>query len=760
MQYGFPPTEHETWVEGRLSIEGGAVVFSEQCVVASSGASSFLVCDLLTGDRVLDTDARDVQTVAKAVLAAAECDVAHSASRGVWATYERDRAVPRYLVRLAPRLPQLVVDKEVFAVMEAPHDAKTIRVSAGGSLSLQQAVNNAPEGATLVLEGVFRETVVLSGKNLRLVGDGVKAVIHAPPDEQGMPRPTTVVRVTGPYKYCLEGITVQANKRRDSTGGKWAMPNKDWEDANPDPKGFKKAQPKRKKASAAASQAPLIDQGRCANCIEVSDGVKNCFVSNCVFMGGAEVSSGAVAHFKDCSLIDGVVNGIYVCASKVLMDGCTVARHDSANVAVELTSAAFFINCKIYGSKSTGVYLFNKGCAVFEKCDIFANEQTGIQMEGEGTDPTIRHNRIHHGEQYGMFVTNKATGTIEANHFYANIWAAMATTEGGNPHFRLNSVYRGFHYGLYSFDNGLGQLTHNFVHHNKDSGLAVASGASPDVKGNEFYGGLSYGCYFFLKGLGRLEGNTICSNHSANVCITYGSEPTVVRNRIFSGETDGVMVMQEGKGLVEENEIFNNYESNVMLQFDADPIIRRNKIYSGKKAGVCFLHKAKGLLIDNEIFGSEYSGVAIKTDSSPEVRKNYIHDNKRFAVLVQMRGLGLVTENKFAGNTMGSVRVWSDSKPVISNNTFDLKEKMETRIETAAPLPPATVSTATSDTATTVATEALVPKRPVPPVPENAEPAKRAVVHIKRVAPRATTKVPGRVILGEEYESAEEVKGL
>lgn len=760
MQYGFPPTEHETWVEGRLSIEGGAAVFGESCVVASSGASSFLVCDVLTGDQVLDADSAEAQTVDKAALEAAGCTVAHSASRGIWATYERDRAVPRYLVRLAARLPQLVIDKELYAVLEAPHDAKTIRVVSGGPQSLQQAVNNAPEGATIVLEGVFRETVVLSGKNLRLVGaQGVKAVIHAPADEPGMPRPTTVVRVTGPYRYALEGITVQANKRRDNSGGKWSTMRPEWEDVNPDVKNFKKAPAKRKKAAGAA-HAPLIDQGRCANCIEVSDSVKNCFVTGCVFMGGAEVSSGAVAYFKDCSLIDGVVNGIYVCASKVLMEDCTVARHDSANVAVELSSAAYFLNCKIYGSKSTGVYLFNKGCAVFEKCDIFANEQTGIQMEGEGTDPTIRYNRIHHGEQYGMFVTNKATGIIEANHFYANIWAAMASTEGGNPHFRLNSVYRGFHYGLYSFDSGRGQLNNNFVHHNKDSGLAVASGAAPDVTGNDFYGGLSYGCYFFLKGLGRLEGNKICSNHSANVCITYGSEPTVVRNRIFSGETDGVMVMQEGKGLVEENEIFNNYESNVMLQFEADPIIRRNKIYSGKKAGVCFLHKAKGLLVDNEIFGSEFSGVAIKTDSSPEVRKNYIHDNKRFAVLVQMRGLGLVMENKFANNTMGSVRVWSDSKPVLSNNTFDPKEKLETRVETAAPLPPASGENGGGGATSASATEMLVPKRPVPPVPDQAEPVKRAVVHIKRGAPRAaTTKVPGR-IPGEEYEPAEEAKGL
>ncbi len=754
MQYGFPPTEHETWVEGTLSIEGGAIVFAETCTSASSAATTVLVCSVLVGDRVLDCDAGSVHVVDKALLEREQCDVASSPSRGVWATFERDRALPQYLVRLAPRVAPLSQSKEIYAVLESPRDALAIRVAQGGSMSLQQAVNNAPDGATIAIEGVFRETVTLSGKNVRIVGTGNKSVIHAPADEQGMPRPTTVLRMAGKFKYVLESVTLQANKRRDNSTGKWSAMAREWEDFNPDVKTFKKQPGRKKKAAAGASHAPLIDQGRCANCIEVSDGVLNAFVGNCVLMGGAEVSGGSVAYFKDCSLIDGVVNGMYVCASKLLMENCTVARHDSANVAVEQSDSAFFIGCKIYGSKSTGVYLFNKGCAVFEKCDIFANEQTGIQIEGEGTDPVIRHNRIHHGEQYGMFVTNKASGTIEANHFYANIWAAMATTEGGNPTFKLNSVYRGLHYGLYSFDNGRGNIVNNFVHHNKDSGLAVASGAAPNVSGNDFYGGQSYGCYFFLKGLGRLEGNKICSNHSANVCITYGSEPTIVRNRIYSGETDGVNVMQEGKGVIEENEIFNNYESNVMLQFDADPIIRRNKIYSGKKAGVCFLHKAKGTLEDNEIFGSEYSGVAIKTDSTPIVRNNHIHDNKRFAVLVQMRGRGMVTGNRFSSNTLGSVRVWSDSKPILRDNTFDPKEKMETRVEMSPelPLPPAPKAPVVPEPITaTVPLIPLIPKRAVPPVPEGARPV------LPKVA--VSQKTPG-LIPGEEYESAEEAKGL
>jgi hypothetical protein len=41
---------------------------------------------------------------------------------------------------------------------------------------------------------------------------------------------------------------------------------------------------------------------------------------------------------------------------------------------------------------------------------------------GAGTDPIIRRNRIHHGDQYGMFITDKAAGIIENNYFYANTW--------------------------------------------------------------------------------------------------------------------------------------------------------------------------------------------------------------------------------------------------------------------------------------------------------------------------------------------------
>jgi hypothetical protein len=96
VQYGFPPAENEVWIEGQLAFEGGAIVFSESCASASSSSSSFLLCDVLVGDRVVDCDELNIQVVNKELLEKDQKDVAYARSRGIWAIYSRDRAIPRF----------------------------------------------------------------------------------------------------------------------------------------------------------------------------------------------------------------------------------------------------------------------------------------------------------------------------------------------------------------------------------------------------------------------------------------------------------------------------------------------------------------------------------------------------------------------------------------------------------------------------------------------------------------------------------------
>lgn len=73
------------------------MVFSESCSSGSSSSSSYLLCDVLVGDKILQCDEVNLTEIDQAALTAAECDVVHSESQGIWATYQKIRAVPRFV---------------------------------------------------------------------------------------------------------------------------------------------------------------------------------------------------------------------------------------------------------------------------------------------------------------------------------------------------------------------------------------------------------------------------------------------------------------------------------------------------------------------------------------------------------------------------------------------------------------------------------------------------------------------------------------
>jgi hypothetical protein len=191
--------------------------------------TTFLVCEFLVGDQVLDCEEKDLKKLSEQVLKEGQHDCAKSGN--IWITYEANSVLPRYLVRLAPQVatPAKIRDtmdafNDAVDIPKGVVDASAVRVTE----SLQQAIDAAADGATLVLSGVFRETIVLSGKSLRLVGDGQKSVIHAPADDPNGDRPTATVRMAGKHVFSLEGITMRANKRRGDSLMNWKKLQEEW----------------------------------------------------------------------------------------------------------------------------------------------------------------------------------------------------------------------------------------------------------------------------------------------------------------------------------------------------------------------------------------------------------------------------------------------------------------------------------------------------------------------------------------------------
>ena len=57
-----------------------------------------------------------------------------------------------------------------------------------------------------------------------------------------------------------------------------------------------------------------------------------------------------------------------------------------------------------------------------------------------GSNPTLRRNRIHEGENGGVFVQENGQGTLEDNDIFSNAPAGVAFRRGGNPTLRRNRI--------------------------------------------------------------------------------------------------------------------------------------------------------------------------------------------------------------------------------------------------------------------------------------------------------------------------------
>jgi F-box protein 11 len=58
----------------------------------------------------------------------------------------------------------------------------------------------------------------------------------------------------------------------------------------------------------------------------------------------------------------------------------------------------------------------------------------------EGSNPTVRRNRIHDGKVGGVLVHTNGQGILEDNDIFANAGAGVEIKKGGNPTLRRNRI--------------------------------------------------------------------------------------------------------------------------------------------------------------------------------------------------------------------------------------------------------------------------------------------------------------------------------
>jgi parallel beta-helix repeat protein len=218
----------------------------------------------------------------------------------------------------------------------------------------------------------------------------------------------------------------------------------------------------------------------------------------------------------------------------------------------------------------------SQGRLELEDCDIVSECLAGIGVH-DGADPRVRRNRIHDGQQGGVFVYEQGLGTFEDNDVFANALAGFEVKEGGNPTVRRNRIHDGQQGGVYVWGHGLGTFEDNDVFANAQAQVSVKEGGNPTVRRNRIHDGQQGGVYVWGHGLGTFEDNDVFANAQAGVTVKEGGNPTVRRNRINGNGYEGVWVYDGGHGRFEDNDLTDNARGAWDIDDDCDEhVVRRD----------------------------------------------------------------------------------------------------------------------------------------------------------------------------------------
>jgi F-box protein 11 len=175
----------------------------------------------------------------------------------------------------------------------------------------------------------------------------------------------------------------------------------------------------------------------------------------------------------------------------------------------------------------SAVYV-GQGRLELEDCDISSKSTSCITVL-DGADPRIRRNKIHHGAQVGMSISEQALGTIEDNHVYANDRSGVEIVSGGNPTVRRNHIRENGETGVLVYGGGLGTLEDNEITGNTTCGVEVRQDGSPTVRNNRITGNGYTAMWIHGDGRGTFEANDVTGNGSGAWAIDDESLPNVVR---------------------------------------------------------------------------------------------------------------------------------------------------------------------------------------------------------------------------------------
>jgi parallel beta-helix repeat protein len=312
----------------------------------------------------------------------------------------------------------------------------------------------------------------------------------------------------------------------------------------------------------------------------------------------------------------------------------------------------------------------------------------GIVVEGEGTAPLIRANRIHDSRSHGptrdgrvdvLHIRDGATGTIEGNDISAIsgglVLGALILVEGRGtaPLIRGNRVHAGRSDGIVIRDGATSTIDDNEVFGSRGNGVEVSGCATSTlIRANRVHDGDGAGIAACDGAMGRIEDNDVFGNVDSGVKISgIGTAPLVRANRIHGGKWEGITVADGATSTIENNDISGNAVSGIgIYEPGTSPVIRANRVFDGT-VGIGVYNGAAGAIEGNDIAGNACEGIEVAgKGTAPFIRANRIRGSSD-GITVRAGGGGQVIDNTILDSLGAPIRIETGSSPIVAGNIFE-----------------------------------------------------------------------------------------
>lgn len=152
-----------------------------------------------------------------------------------------------------------------------------------------------------------------------------------------------------------------------------------------------------------------------------------------------------------------------------------------------------------------------QGRAEIDDCDISSAGLSAVGIAGTA-DPTLRRNRIHHSNQSGIAIYERARGTIEDNEISANNFSGVGIQEQADPILRRNRIFENKQSGVHVYENGRGIVEENEISTNGMAGISIKAGGDLLVRNNRINNNGYEAIWIREQGQGRFIGNDLTGN--------------------------------------------------------------------------------------------------------------------------------------------------------------------------------------------------------------------------------------------------------